>query len=188
MLDGPMVAVREVMKKKVVKISADDTLWIVKEIMDLASVRHIPVVDGGALVGVVSQRDLLRASLSNVMGISAEEQKIFLEGVRISEVMSAPARTIGPGAGNPQSVNRLVDLLGGEKIFIPKRPGEPACTWADISKITRDLGWKPRVSFEDGVAMMLKEIDVWQDAPLWEPASIAQATQTWFKYLGSTKA
>ena len=84
------------MKKKVVKISADDTLWIVKEIMDLASVRHIPVVDGGALVGVVSQRDLLRASLSNVMGISGEEQKIFLEGVRISEVMSAPPRTIGP--------------------------------------------------------------------------------------------
>ena len=97
MLDGRVVAVREVMKKKVVKISADDTLWIVKEIMDLASVRHIPVVDGGALVGVVSQRDLLRASLSNVMGISAEEQKIFLEGVRISEVMSAPPRTIAPG-------------------------------------------------------------------------------------------
>ena len=94
---GRVVAVRDVMKKKVVKISADDTLWIVKEIMDLASVRHIPVVDGGALVGVVSQRDLLRASLSNVMGISADEQKIFLEGVRISEVMSAPARTIGPG-------------------------------------------------------------------------------------------
>jgi CBS domain-containing protein len=94
---GRVVSVREVMKRKVVKISADDTLWIVKEIMDLASVRHIPVVDGGALVGVVSQRDLLRASLSNVMGISAEEQKIFLEGVRISEVMSTPPRTIAPG-------------------------------------------------------------------------------------------
>ncbi len=94
---GRVVTVREVMKKKVVKISADDTLWIVKEIMDLASVRHIPVVDGGALVGVVSQRDLLRASLSNVMGISADEQKIFLEGVRISEVMSTPPRTIAPG-------------------------------------------------------------------------------------------
>jgi acetoin utilization protein AcuB len=94
---GRVVAVRSVMKKKVVKISADDTLWIVKEIMDLGSVRHIPVVDGGVLVGVVSQRDLLRASLSNVMGISADEQKIFLEGVRISEVMSSPPRTIGPG-------------------------------------------------------------------------------------------
>ena len=94
---GRVVPVRDVMKKKVVRISADDTLWIVKEIMDLASVRHIPVVNRGELVGVVSQRDLLRASLSNVMGISAEEQKVFLEGVKISEVMSAPPRTIGPG-------------------------------------------------------------------------------------------
>jgi len=93
---GRVVPVRDVMKKKVVRISADDTLWIVKEIMDLGSVRHIPVVDGGALVGVVSQRDLLRASLSSIMGISADEQKIFLEGVRISEVMSAPPRTIAP--------------------------------------------------------------------------------------------
>jgi len=94
-----VVPVREVMKKNVVRISADDTLWIVKEIMDLGSVRHIPVVDRGTLVGVVSQRDLLRASLSNIIGISAEEQKIFLEGVRISEVMSAPPRTIGPDEG-----------------------------------------------------------------------------------------
>jgi CBS domain-containing protein len=91
-----VVPVRDVMKKKVVRISADDTLWIVKEIMDLASVRHIPVVNRGELVGVVSQRDLLRASLSNIMGISAEEQKVFLEGVRISEVMSAPPHTVGP--------------------------------------------------------------------------------------------
>jgi len=93
---GRVVPVRDVMKKKVVRISADDTLWIVKEIMDLGSVRHIPVVNRGELVGVVSQRDLLRASLSNIMGISAEEQKVFLEGVRISEVMSSPPRTIAP--------------------------------------------------------------------------------------------
>lgn len=86
----------DVMKKNVVRISADDTLWIVKEIMDLGSVRHIPVVDRGVLVGVVSQRDLLRASLSNIIGISAEEQKMFLDGVRISEVMSVPPVTISP--------------------------------------------------------------------------------------------
>jgi len=46
------------------------------------------------------------------------------------------------GAGNPQSVNHLVELLGGETTNIPKRPGEPDCTWADIGKIQRDLGWK----------------------------------------------
>jgi UDP-glucose 4-epimerase len=88
------------------------------------------------------------------------------------------------GAGSPQSVNRLVELLGGEKVYIPKRPGEPDCTWADTAKIGRDLGWAPRVTFEEGVARMLKEIEVWRDAPLWDPDSIARATRTWFQYLG----
>lgn len=88
------------------------------------------------------------------------------------------------GAGKPQSVNRLAELLGGDAVHIPKRPGEPDCTWADISKIRADLGWEPQVSFEEGVGRVLAHIDYWRDAPLWDPQSIAQATQTWFKYLG----
>jgi UDP-glucose 4-epimerase len=64
------------------------------------------------------------------------------------------------GAGNPKTVNRLIDLLGGGEIFrVPKRPGEPDCTWADITKIERDLGWKQQVSFEEGVWQMLKNLD-----------------------------
>ena len=87
------------------------------------------------------------------------------------------------GAGNPQPVNRLVELLGGEAVHIPKRPGEPDCTWADISKIGRDLGWKPKVSFEDGVGRILANIDYWREAPLWTPETIATATKTWFDTL-----
>lgn len=90
------------------------------------------------------------------------------------------------GAGQPQSVNRLVELLGGGKVVhVPKRPGEPDCTWADISKISSELGWKPRVSFEKGVACMLDNIDYWRQAPVWDESSIAQATSEWFKYLQS---
>jgi UDP-glucose 4-epimerase len=88
------------------------------------------------------------------------------------------------GAGNPQSINRLVELLGGEKIHIPKRPGEPDCTWADIAKITAELDWKAKVSFEEGVAKIVADIDYWKNAPLWDPESIARATKTWFEYLG----
>jgi UDP-glucose 4-epimerase len=87
------------------------------------------------------------------------------------------------GAGNPQSVNRLVELLGGDKVHIPKRPGEPDCTWADIAKITRELGWRPEVSFEEGVARIVADIDYWRNAPLWDPDSIARATRTWFEHL-----
>jgi UDP-glucose 4-epimerase len=79
-----------------------------------------------------------------------------------------------------------VELLGrGEVVHLPKRPGEPDCTWADISKISSELGWKPRVSFEDGVARMLENIDYWRQAPVWDESSIAQATSEWFKYLQS---
>lgn len=87
------------------------------------------------------------------------------------------------GAGNPQSVNRLVELLGGEVVYVPKRPGEPDCTWADITKITTELGWKPLMTFEQGVAEMVKNINYWKEAPVWDPASIQQATKTWFDFL-----
>lgn len=89
------------------------------------------------------------------------------------------------GAGNPQTVNRLVELLEGDVVYIPKRPGEPDCTWADITKITTDLGWAPEVSFEEGVGRMVAEIENWRDAPLWDPDSIEQATKTWFRYMNT---
>jgi UDP-glucose 4-epimerase len=87
------------------------------------------------------------------------------------------------GAGNPQPVNRLVELLGGDVVYVPKRPGEPDCTWADITKIRRELGWEPRVTFEQGVAEMIRNIDYWRQAPVWDPASIERATRTWFDML-----
>ena len=87
------------------------------------------------------------------------------------------------GSGNPQSVNRLAELLGGDVVHTAKRPGEPDCTWADIRKIQRYLGWKPTVSFDEGVASMLANIDAWRTAPLWTPEAIEAATRKWFEYL-----
>lgn len=89
------------------------------------------------------------------------------------------------GSGETVSVNRLVELLGGEKIHIPKRPGEPDCTFADIQLIKEDLGWTPKISIEAGVAKVVENIDYWRDAPVWTPDSIANATVDWFKYLGN---
>ncbi len=89
------------------------------------------------------------------------------------------------GSGNTYSVNRLVDLLVGEVTYIPKRPGEPDCTYADITKIKATLGWQPKFSFEKGVKIMLDNIDYWRKAPVWSPEKIATATKEWVEFLGN---
>jgi UDP-glucose 4-epimerase len=91
------------------------------------------------------------------------------------------------GSGKDISVNRLVDLLGGDKVYIPKRPGEPDTTFANIEKIKSHLNWKPTVSIEEGVAIILENIDYWREAPVWTPETIADATEDWFKLLKSDK-
>ena len=94
---------------------------------------------------------------------------------------------INIGTQNPQSVNRLVELLGGKIEFIPKRPGEPDKTHADIGKAIKLLSWKPQVSFESGVNEVLKQINLWEEAPVWNKENIKQATSTWFQYLGKNE-
>lgn len=91
------------------------------------------------------------------------------------------------GSGKTVSVKRLVELLGGERIHIPKRPGEPDCTFADIQSIRHDLNWRPKIEIEEGIAKILADIDYWRDAPVWTPETIETATQDWFKYLGPSK-
>jgi len=90
---------------------------------------------------------------------------------------------INIGSDNSYSINSLVDLLVGDVVHIPKRPGEPDCTWADITKAKKLLNWHPKVSLEKGVSILLETIDYWREAPVWDEKSIAKATQKWFEYL-----
>jgi UDP-glucose 4-epimerase len=141
----------------------------------------------GAVFGVFLRQKLAGKPFT-VVG-DGTQRRDFLYVTDVARAFMAAAETDKAGdfwnlgGGNPQSVNRLIELLGGEKIFIPKRPGEPDVTWADIAKIQRELGWKPLVSFEEGVAKILATIDYWREAPLWDPQSIATATETWFKFM-----
>ena len=86
-------------------------------------------------------------------------------------------------AGKEISVNYIAKLIGGEKVNIPKRPGEPNRSVADINKIKSDLKWEPKISIEKGIEMLLSNIHVWKDAPVWTPETIKEATANWFKLL-----
>lgn len=143
----------------------------------------------GAVFGVFFKQKLAGKPFTVVGDGTQRRDFLYASDVAAAFLAAAEAAKTGEvwnvGAGDPQAVNRLVALIGGPVVYIPKRPGEPDVTWADIGKIRRDLGWAPRVSFEEGVARMMKEIEKWRDAPLWEPESIARATRTWFQYLGT---
>ncbi len=104
--------VRDIMSEQVVTISADDSLSTVEDIMTLGHVRHMPVVRGGQLVGVVSERDLLRASLSSLSEYAREARRAFLQVVEIKRVMSSPPVVIHPDA----SVEEAARVMAERKI------------------------------------------------------------------------
>ncbi len=146
----------------------------------------------GAVFGVFLAQKL-RGRPFTVVGDGTQKRDfVYATDIAHAFLMAAESPYTGEvfnvGAGNPQSVNRLVELLGGDVIHTPKRPGEPDCTWADIGKIQRCLDWKPEVPFEEGVATVLRHIDDWAHAPLWDPGSIAAATKTWFQHLSQRGA
>jgi len=86
------------MQRNVVTIAAGEVVSTLEDIMTLGGVRHMPVVRSGELVGVVSERDLLRVSLSNLFSVRSDEKRAFLSGVEITSVMSKPAVVIGADA------------------------------------------------------------------------------------------
>ncbi|OPX91947.1 MAG: UDP-glucose 4-epimerase [Pelotomaculum sp. PtaB.Bin104] len=101
-------------------------------------------------------------------------------------VSDCSGEILNVGSGKTYSINRIVELLGGDKVYIPKRPAEPDCSLADISKIGKYLNWSPEVSFEQGISFLLRNIDYWREAPLWTEESIAEITKDWFSYLIKT--
>ncbi len=146
----------------------------------------------GAVFGVFLAQKLKQKPFTVVGDGTQTRDFVFVRDLARAFLAAAQSsRTLeryNVGAGRPQSVNRLVELLGGDVVHVPRRPGEPDCTWADINKIRTELGWEPAVSFEEGVAEMMRNIDYWREAPVWDPASIAEATSAWFTALSGQRA
>ena len=141
----------------------------------------------GAVIGVFFKQKISKKPLT-IVG-DGKQSRDFVHVTDVVKAFLAAAKTTfkgriyNVGTGYPQTVNRLADLIGGKKIFIPNRPGEPRRSYADISKIKRELKWEPKIKFEDGITEMLNEIEKWKDAPLWTPKKIKKATKIWFNYL-----
>jgi len=141
----------------------------------------------GAVFGVFFKQKLEGKPFTVVGDGTQTRDFIYVTDIVRAFLLAARSSTSGQiynlGASSPQSINRLVSLIGGDTIYLPVRQGEPDCTWADISKITAELNWKPSIGFKEGVVKMMVEIENWKDAPLWDPSSIEKATNTWFRFM-----
>lgn len=142
----------------------------------------------GAVFGVFFKQKLENKPLTLVGNGLQKRDFLNVKDVANAFYMSAISKrkneVYNLGSGSPKKILDLIKLLGTNKVVkLPKRPGEPDCTWADTKKIKRQINWKPNISFKNGVNEMLLSIDKWKNAPLWNKKNIKKATKTWFKYL-----
>ena len=144
----------------------------------------------GAVFGVFLKQKLAGVPFTVVGDGTQTRDFTFVSDVASAFLAAAKSDAQGEifnvGSGHSYAVNRLVELLGGQKEFIPRRPGEPDCTFADTQKITSRIGWTPSIPLEEGVSRMMAVIEDWCDAPLWNQSTIAEATADWFRHLGHT--
>jgi len=142
----------------------------------------------GAVFGVFLAQKLAGKALTIVGDGEQSRDFVFVSDVANAFKLAAESDysgfTMNVGTGNPQSINTIVKLLKHDSVNIPKRPGEASKTCADIRLIKDKLGWSPKISFEEGVRIVLENINLWNEAPIWDPDSIAHKTKAWFEYLG----
>jgi UDP-glucose 4-epimerase len=140
----------------------------------------------GAVLGVFIKQLISNAPLT-IVG-DGEQSRDFIHARDVADAFikavnsDFAGRVWNVGCGEPITINKLAEILGGDRIYIPDRPGEPRITMANIDRVHRELGWSPTVSFEGAVAEIISHGEEWIDAPLWDASSINEATKIWFKY------
>jgi UDP-glucose 4-epimerase len=143
----------------------------------------------GAVLGVFLGQKRAKLPLTIVGDGTQVRDFTYVSDVVDALILAADSNesgiAINVGTSNPTSVNRLAQLIGGETVHIPKRPGEPDQTNADNSLALDRLKWSAKVSVEEGVARVLSQPESWGDAPSWTPEEIELQTANWFKYLSN---
>ena len=141
----------------------------------------------GAVIGVFLAQKLSNKPLTIVGDGNQTRDFTF-----VSDVVDAFIKTLviknkslilNIGSNNTYKINYLVKLLNHKFVYIPKRPGEPDKTWADIRKAKKYLKWQPKIRLDQGIKIILQNINLWKDAPIWTTTKIKNSTKNWFKYL-----
>ena len=141
----------------------------------------------GAMFGVFLKQKLTNSPLTVVGNGNQTRDFTYVTDVANAFIQcikyKGKKKIFNIGTGKPVSINKIVEILNCKKIHIPKRPGEPSITHANISLAQRELNWKYKINIREGINLILKDIEYWKHAPLWTASKIKLATADWFKYL-----
>jgi CBS-domain-containing membrane protein len=89
--------VYEIMHREVVTLTARERLDLTQDIMSVGRVRHLPVLDEDKrVIGIVSDRDLLAAAMTEVLDFDAVSRRTFLRSIEVAEVMAKDVVTVTP--------------------------------------------------------------------------------------------
>ena len=114
--------VRELMTSGVVTVARNDTLSLADDLMTTKNIRHLPVIEEGRLVGILTQRDLFQAAISSALGFGEKARKEFLKSVVVKEVMTDEVLTVDPEADMKQAARTMLDRKVGCLPVVEKGP------------------------------------------------------------------
>ena len=103
------LTVRHLMAENPVTLGRNETLDLAESIMSLGRIRHMPVVDDGQIVGIVSQRDLFRSALITALGFGRKTTSALIKTIQIKEVMTEHVITISPDASVKEAARLMID-------------------------------------------------------------------------------
>ncbi len=101
--------VKDIMVKEVATLDVNDELSLANDIMRLGRIRHLPVVDGPRLVGIISERDLFRSSLAQALGYGTKATRDLMKTLRIKDIMVSEVVTVSPETELKDAVQLMVD-------------------------------------------------------------------------------
>ena len=112
MKNGKEGVAREIMMGSPVSLKPDDNLDLANDVIALGRIRHIPVVQDGRLVGMITERDLIGAAANKIFGLKQASKSALLKTVRIKDVMKKRVVTVAPDT----PIKDTVHLMAEKKI------------------------------------------------------------------------
>jgi UDP-glucose 4-epimerase len=145
----------------------------------------------GSVIGVFLKQRLENYPLTIAGNGSQSRDFVHVKDVARAfneiQLKGKPGNRYNVGSGSTVSIQSLASIIGGQVQYIPDRGGEARNTLADISKIQKEIGWRPQISFEEGCLDMLSNIKDWHDAPFWTMEKIAQEVSKWNDFFEDEK-